>query len=170
MLIRPEEPSDFLAIHQLVETAFRTARVSSGDEQNFVLRLRRSANYIPELALVATEDGELIGHIMLTRSAIETPAGERPALVLAPLAVAAKRRRQGFGGQLVREAILRAKNLGHDAVLLVGDPAYYERFGFRGSLEFGVRNRDGIPDRNVMACELEEGGLNDMAGTVSFPT
>ena len=63
MTIRQAKPEDFDAIYSLVKTAFQTAKVSDGDEQDFVLKLRKG-HYIPELELVAEEDGVLIGHIM----------------------------------------------------------------------------------------------------------
>ena len=64
MTIRQATPEDFDAIYSLVKTAFQTAKVSDGGEQDFVLKLRKGS-YIPELELVAEEDGVLIGHIML---------------------------------------------------------------------------------------------------------
>lgn len=168
--IRPESAGDFTAIYRLVEAAFKTARHASGDEQDYVLRLRASAIYIPELALVAEDAGELIGHIMLTRLSIDTVEGGRPALLLSPLAVTLPRRRQGVGAALVREALACAKASGHASVFVVGDPAYYSRFGFRSSREFGIVNCDGFADRNVMACELTAGALKTLIGSVSFPT
>ena len=68
--IRPETPADFAEIHALVKTAFEPAKVSNGDEQNFVDRLRAGPTYSAELALVAVEDGEIVGHVMLTTTAI----------------------------------------------------------------------------------------------------
>ena len=84
MLLRQEREAEFPAIYDLVKTAFETARVSNGDEQNFVARLRAGGNYIPELALVAEEEGKLIGHIMLTRTFIETAARPAAPVVIGP--------------------------------------------------------------------------------------
>ena len=87
MTIRQATPEDFDAIYSLVKTAFQTAKVSDGDEQDFVLKLRKG-RYIPELELVAEEDGVLIGHIMLTGASIRENGGCFGTLLLAPLSVA----------------------------------------------------------------------------------
>lgn len=168
MVLRPEQEAEFPAIYELVKTAFETARVSNGDEQNFVARLRAGGTYIPELALVAETDGRLNGHIMLTRTFVETPGGQRPLLLLGPLAVVLERRNQGLGGQLVQEALRLAKGQGHTAVVLVGDPAYYRRFGFKSANHFGISNTNGIPDANVLACELVPGSLKNLNGSIKF--
>lgn len=67
MIIRRETSEEFPRIYALVKTAFQTAKVADGNEQDFVSQLRAGGGYIPELALVAEENGSLIGHIMLTR-------------------------------------------------------------------------------------------------------
>ena len=66
MTIRPAQAGDHSEIYSLVQTAFATAKVSDGTEQGFVLELRRRDTYRPELELVAEENGQLIGHILLT--------------------------------------------------------------------------------------------------------
>jgi putative acetyltransferase len=170
MRIRPERRSEFARLHELVKTAFATAKVSNGDEQNFVDRLRAGGDYIPELALVAEDEGALIGHIMLTRTFVSTAKGPRPALLLAPLCVVLERRRRGVGARLIEAALDRARKLGHGAVALVGDPAYYSRFGFRPCASFGIANANGIPDPYVMALELAPGALADAAGSIAFQT
>jgi predicted N-acetyltransferase YhbS len=166
--LRQEKEADFAAIFDLVKTAFQTAKVSNGDEQNFVDRLRASGNYLPELALVAEDLSMLIGHIMLTRTFFETASGRRPILLLGPLAVVFERRRQGIGAQLVHEACRLAKDQGHTAVILAGDPAYYSRFGFKSAIDFKISNTNQIPNENVMACELVPGALMDIQGTITF--
>jgi putative acetyltransferase len=167
--IRPEIPAEFEMIRALVKAAFATARHADGDEHEYVDRLRASRAYIPELALVAEDGGGLVGHIMLTRILVSGAQGARPALLLSPLAVAPDRQNQGIGSLLARESLARATASGAGVVLVVGDPAYYERFGFRSSAALGIRNVDGFDERNVMALELRPGALAKCLGTVSFP-
>lgn len=77
-IIRQETEQDHPAIYDLIRTAFETAKVSDGDEQDFAVNLRNNSKlYIPELALVAEEGGKLIGHIMLTNTYITQPDGSR---------------------------------------------------------------------------------------------
>jgi predicted N-acetyltransferase YhbS len=168
MMLRQEKETDFPAIFDLVKTSFQTAKVSNGDEQNFVARLRASGNYLPELALVAEDGGKLIGHIMLTKTSFETASSRRPILLLGPLAVVFESRGQGIGAQLVHEACRLAKAQGHTAVILAGDPAYYSRFGFKPAIHFGIANTNGIPDDNVLACELVPGALRNLRGAITF--
>jgi putative acetyltransferase len=169
LLIRPETPSEFDAIRELVRAAFATARHANGDEHEYVDRLRSSGGYVPELALVAEETGRLIAHILLTRIFLSGADGPRPVLLLSPLAVAPDRQNQGVGTRLARESLERAAALGHSAVIVLGDPAFYERIGFGTSTLFGIINRDGFDDRNVMALELRAGALANGMATVSFP-
>ena len=68
MIIRQEKPSEFQEIFDLVKVAFKTAKVSNGNEQDYVNKLRASGNYIAELALIAEEDEKLVAHIMLTKT------------------------------------------------------------------------------------------------------
>lgn len=168
--IRPEMPAEFGEIHAFVETAFSTAEVSNGDEQNFVDRLRASADYLPNLALVAIEGDVVVGHVMLTRTTIDTESGPREILLLAPLAVERTHRRRGLGARLTQEVLARARAAGHDAVALVGNPAYYGRFGFRASTDFGVDNTQGIPGRYVQMLELVPGALVGTRATITFAT
>lgn len=165
MTIRPERPEEFPAIYRLIEEAFRTAKVSDGKEQDFTDRLRAGGGYIPSLALVAEEETRLVGHTMLTRTALRDGT---PVLLLAPLSVVSDRRGRGIGEALVREALRRARDLGEETVVLVGDPAYYGRFGFRQSTELGIRNTNGIPDRYVQVLELVPGPLADKDTTITF--
>lgn len=167
MIIRRERPEEFTQIYDLVKTAFETANVSNGDEQNFVNRLRAGSNYIPELALVAEEDGQLIGHIMLTNTVISGDV-EFPILLLGPIAVVLEQRKRGVGTRLIEESFKVARELGHESVILVGDPAYYHRFGFRTAANFGIRNTNGIPDDYVMACELRLDALGGVDGAITF--
>jgi predicted N-acetyltransferase YhbS len=168
MVIRQKKETEFPVIYDLVKVAFQTAKVSNGDEQNFVDRLRASSNYIPELALVAADQGELIGHIMLTKTFVNTENGQYPVLLLGPVSVVLERRNQGVGTRLIEEACRLARAQGHQAVILVGDPAYYHRFGFRSAVDFGIANTNGIPDEKVMACELTPEALRNVKGTITF--
>ncbi|MBU0607739.1 MAG: N-acetyltransferase [Armatimonadetes bacterium] len=171
MTIRTESEDDFPLVRELVKAAFETAHVSSGDEQNYVDRVRESDAYLPELSLVAEDEGELIGHIMLSRMSIVRDDGSDLAtLTIAPVSVTPARQNQGVGTSLMQEAMRLAREAGHKSVLLVGDPAYYHRFGFRTTADFGLRSTQGIPDENVMACELVPQALQGVSGTITFST
>jgi predicted N-acetyltransferase YhbS len=166
MIIRREAEADCDRIYDLVKIAFQTAQVTNGEEQDYQVRLRNSDNYIPELALVAEEDGELVGHIMLTKTYITTDHGKVESLLLGPISVVLERRNQGIGALLINESRRLAKEMGYTAVFLVGDPAYYHRFGFEPTAKYGIKDTHGIPDEYVMVCPLVETALRGISGTV----
>jgi len=163
--IRQERQSDFKQIYNLVKVAFQTAKVSNGKEQDFVNELRNSGNYIPELALVAEENHKIIGHIMLTKSYISSSSGKTETLFLGPISVVLEHRNKGVGSQLINKSFELAKSVGYKSVVLVGDPAYYSRFGFRKSADLGIRHLQQIPEEYVLACELVPGTLHCISGT-----
>ncbi|MDD3922442.1 MAG: N-acetyltransferase [Endomicrobiaceae bacterium] len=169
MIIRQETEKDFKEIYSLVKTAFETARVSNGKEQDFVNDLRAGKNYIPELALVAEQDNKIIGHIMLTKFYVNTDKDNKfEALLLAPICVMLEYRNEKIGAGLINKSFELAKNMGYTAVFLVGDPNYYYRFGFQQSTNYNIRNIDNVDAKYVMGCELVKDGLKDITGYFSF--
>lgn len=58
--------------------------------------------------------------------------------------------------------------MGYSSVFVVGDPAYYQKFGFKAAVGFGIKNKYNIPDEYVMACELVPGALDGVGGTIEF--
>ncbi|MBP3346645.1 MAG: N-acetyltransferase [Alphaproteobacteria bacterium] len=168
MNVRQETAQDFDEIYHLVRTAFETAEVSDGREQDFVSSLRYSENYIPELALVAEEGRKIIGHIMLTRQRIVLNEKSINALLLAPVCVDIAFRRKKLGSRLIDTALEKAEKFGFDAVFLVGNPDFYNRFGFEETVAKNVKNLNGLPDRYVLVKELKKGCLDGCSGTIDF--
>lgn len=164
--IRPEKEDEYPEIYNLIRTAFETAKVKDGDEQDFANQLRTGSSYIPELALIAEIDGKLAGHIMLTRTYVETSVGKSEFLLLAPISVLIDYRNMGVGSALIRKSFEIAKSMGYKAVFLCGDPAYYSRFGFKPVSHFRIKPKGDIPEQYVMACELEPWTLDAVSGVV----
>ncbi len=119
--IRRSVPADEGALAHLYPDAF------PGEDLLPLVRalLREEAGV---LSLVAVKDGAVVGHILFTQGTVD-PAGERVAL-LGPLAVATRVQRQGIGGALIRAGLQDLAQMGARSVLVLGDPAYYGRFGF----------------------------------------
>jgi len=168
MIIRQELAKDFEEIYELVKIAFQTAKVSNSKEQDFVNQLRSSNGYIPELALVAGEDDKLVGHIMLTKTYIVNGNSKFETLLLAPLSVVLEYRNKGIGAQLINESFRLAQDMGYTSIFLVGDPAYYHRFGFKSSVHFGITQIHNIPEENVMGCELIPTALRGISGIIDL--
>lgn len=113
---------------------------------------------------VSDETGRLIGTLRLWSVVIGLE--KRPALLLGPLAIDPLRQSEGIGSRLMHEAIARAKALGHQAILLVGDAPYYARFGFKLELAHGLSLPGPVERERFLALELVAGALAGAAGLV----
>lgn len=153
MDIKLVNKQDYDKIYAFVEEAFKTAKVSDGTEQDFVLELRKSSNYVPELEFAAYDKNVLIGHIMLTKQNLNSNKAVKAVLV-APLCVKKEYRSQGIGTQLMRYALNEAVKQGYNAAFLIGNPLYYKRFGFKETNSYNIKNISEVPDKFVLACEL----------------
>src|SRR2546423_907611 len=120
--IRQERSTDIVARERLLDAAFGPARVLKTSE-----RLREGRFAADGLSFIPLKNGRLVGTARLWN--VAAGAG-RPALLLGPVAVVEDSRRRGIGTMLVNRALSEARRLGHRAVLLIGDAAYYTRFGF----------------------------------------
>lgn len=168
MNIRIANKQDFKDIYNLVEEAFKTAQVSDGNEQNFVLELRQRTTYIPDLEFVVEEDEKLIGHIMFTKQPVELTKGTLNAVLIAPLCIDFNYRNQGIGSKLMNYGLNRAKELGYDTAFLIGNPEYYKKFGFKGVTAYNLKNMTAIPDEYVMVKEIHENVLSNVVGSVDL--
>jgi predicted N-acetyltransferase YhbS len=126
MNIRPEQPRDIAAIHDIILVAFETHRYSSHKEHHIVAALRNAGALT--VSLVAEVDQQLVGHIACSPVAIDAKAGEW--FGLGPVAVLPDRQGQGVGGALVKACIEQLRSRSAAGIVLLGDPGYYGRFGF----------------------------------------
>ena len=151
MNIRPERREDIDAIDRLVYTAFldhpQHAPGAPPTEHNIVKNLR--AAQALALSLVAKEDGAIVGHIALSEVLID--GEDRGWHGGGPLAVLPSRQRCGIGAALLRQAIAEMRERGARGVVLVGEPAYYGRFGFKSEPGLVL---EGVPPEYVLALTL----------------
>ena len=167
MKIRQANKDDYDNIQELVKGAFHTAQMPYENEDVFVLDLRTRDSFIPELELIAEENGELVGHIILTKQIVKTKDEEYAGgLLLAPLCVKLEYRNKGIGAELTYAGLEKAKELGFTSVFLVGYPKYYTKFGFKEIGEFRIENKTGIENKFVLGYELIEGCLSDVGGMI----
>ncbi|MBN9057496.1 MAG: N-acetyltransferase, partial [Rhizobiales bacterium] len=121
------------------------------------------------LALVARDaDGHVIGTVRLwdVEAGVDADGNAVPALLLGPLAVDCAHEGKGIGGALMRAAITEARDRGHGAVLLVGDPEYYERFGFFAEKARHLVMPGPFERRRFLGLELKDGWLGGAAGVL----
>ncbi|CAH1649413.1 Uncharacterized N-acetyltransferase YhbS [Hyphomicrobiales bacterium] len=138
MDIRCETPADQKAIHALVQEAFRSAPHSSGAEALIVDALREAGALT--LSLVAVDQGVVCGHIAF--SPVTVGGAEIGWHGLGPLAVLPRHQRQGIGSQLTMEGLTRLRAARSRGCVVLGDPLYYGRFGFRARAELSLA---GVP-------------------------
>ena len=160
MNVRPEKADDLAAVRAVNEAAFETAA-----EANLVDALRGTAQ--PLVSLVAELSGSVVGHILFSPVTLAPQSG-LTLMGLGPMAVLPAYQRQGIGSALVSEGLARCKALGCDAVVVLGHPAYYPRFGFVAASRYGIRSEYGVPDDVFMILELRPGSLRGVSGKVSY--
>lgn len=147
VLVRPEIPADCPAIFAVTEAAFRTAAHSAGTEQFIVNALRRAGALT--VSLVAELDGSVIGHVAV--SPVTVSDGADGWYGLGPISVLAQHQRSGVGSKLMRAALQALRDRGAAGCLLVGDPAYYRRFGFEAATGLTY---PGVPPEYFMAVSF----------------
>jgi putative acetyltransferase len=150
-IVRPEVASDHDAVRQVHSLAF-----AGPGEAALVDRLRGSSGSI---SLVATEAGRVVGHILFTAAMIKGPGAGVRVAGLGPMAVTPSRQRDGIGFELVLQGLEECGRGGFEAVVVVGHPLYYPRFGFHRGSTFGLRCRFDVPDEVFMAAEPRPGAL-----------
>jgi len=157
--IRRERKADVAPREALLDVSYGPIRFSKTSE-----RLREGRR--PGLSFVAASGRRLVGTVRLW----DVSAGPgRPALLLGPLAVEPAQRRRGIGAALMRHALRAAARRGHRAVLLVGDAAYYGRFGFAAERTGGLW-LPGLGDRSrLLGRELVPGALDGVRGAIRAP-
>lgn len=157
MMVRPEQGSEVAAIHAVHAASFPT------DVEARLVDLLRDAGRL-SVTLVAEVGGVIVGHVAF--SPVTVASGATGA-GLAPLAVVTWYRRQGIGAALVRAGLEACRAAGFGWTVVLGDPAYYSRFGFRPATEFGLYDEYGGGPA-FQAIELVPGGLPVGAGLVRY--
>ena len=160
MLVRAEKKSDRVAVYAVNVSAFETA-----SEADLVDALRIQAQ--PAVSLVFVDNGEIVGHIMFSPVSLSGHPNLK-LMGLAPMAVAPAHQRKGIGSALVRAGLERCQQLGLAAVVVLGHPEYYPRFGFLPASRFGIDSEFEVPEDVFMVKALQPGALNGKTGRVKY--
>ena len=158
-VIRPEAGADSRAVYAVNAAAFPTEA-----EAKLVDALRAAGRAI--VSLVAVLDGRVVGHVLFSPVSVETGESGDGAR-LAPVAVMPDLHRRGIGGALVRAGLAAVAAAGFRYCVVLGDPAYYSRFGFERASAVGLGNEYGV-DAEFMVQELTPGGLAGKRGLVRY--
>lgn len=156
--IRQEAPSDVAAIHAVTVAAFWNAPHTDHTEQFIVDALRKAG--VLSVSLVAEQAGRVVGHVAV--SPVSVSDGSIGWYGLGPISVLPELQRRGIGSLLMKEALRRLRDKGAAGCVLLGDPAYYSRFGFKAELELVL---PGVPPEYFLALLF---GPSVPRGTVTY--
>lgn len=160
MLIRTEAPADILAVDRLLKSTFETDA-----EANLVMKLRENGHR--SLSLVAsTDEGEVVGFVLF--SPVTLDGADYNWQGLAPLAVKEEFRGQGIAQKLVEEAFESLFELGYPACVVLGDPAYYSRFGFTAAELHQLKCQWEVPEGAFQVKAFADGVLDGHVGLVEY--
>jgi putative acetyltransferase len=165
MTIRPETPADIEVIHRVETSAFGRA-----GEADLVNALR--SNGACTLSLVAEIENQIVGHVFFSPMTFQPDEDENSfnasIIGLGPLAVLPEYQKRGVGSALVREALRQLRESGYDAIALLGNPAYYGRFGFVPAKNYNLRCKYDVPAEAFQVLELRPGVLQNHRGLLLF--
>ncbi len=157
--IRHERLADLDAREALLDASFGETRYRKSSE-----RLREDRLPAEGLSFVASEGRRVIGTVRLWNVSV---GNGKDALLLGPMAVAEDCRSLGLGGAMMRRAIQTVRKLGHDAIVLVGDPEYYNRFGFSGEKTGALWMPGPFERHRLLGRELTAGALDGARGMIA---
>lgn len=161
MRIRKEQATDIEYIYAVNKDAFETDA-----EANLVNALRNSGCTF--ISLVAEDNNKIIGHIFFTPVELTGNNDNLKLIGLAPMAVLNQHQHKGIGSKLVEAGLTKCKELDYDAVVVLGHPNYYPRFGFVPSVKYGIKSEYDVPDDVFMIKELKTGCLKGHQGTIKY--
>ena len=165
IILRLEEEKDYRCVENLTREAFWNVYKPGCDEHFLLHQMRRSPDFIPELDFVAEMHGEVVGNIAYTRAKVVSEDGaENPVICFGPLSVLPAFQGKGIGSRLIEHTCAVARTMAFKAVLIFGNPAYYQRFGFKNAQCFKISTANGKNFDAFMAKELYEGGLQGISG------
>lgn len=163
--LRAEQPADYQKTENVLREAFWNQYMPGCDEHYLMHIMRDCPSFIPELDIVAVCDGKIIGNVVCMKAAIQDDEGvSHEVLCLGPIAVLPEYQGTGVGGKLIAHVAKLAKEMGHRAIFLYGDPDYYSRQGFIPAKQFGIRTEDNMYAAAHQVLPLYEGALSGIKG------
>ena len=167
--IRKEQEADYRRVEEVTKAAFSYPdRIERGGigcpYEHWMVHELRKRDGILELSLVAEIDGNLVGHIICSKAEVRTENHVVVVLNFGPLSVLPEYQCMGVGSALIKEMILRAKELGYGAILFFGRPEYYPRFGFQEATTWKIADAEGYNYPAFMGMELIPGYLSEARG------
>ena len=157
--ITKEKQNEIQQIWEVNSQAFET-----NSEADLVNRLRDCG--VDFISLVAKQENEIVGHILFTEATLEN--SDVKIAGLAPMAVKPEFQNSRIGSALINHGLEECKSNGYSAVIVLGHPNYYPKFGFVPSVKFGIKSEYNVPDEVFMIKELIPNSLKDLNGIVKY--
>jgi len=164
VVLRPEEEKDFNSVENLTREAFWNVYKPGCDEHLLIHNIRNKKEFVKDLDYVAVFNDEIVGNIVYAKAKVIGINKEYDVLTFGPVSVLPICQKNGIGKQLIEYTIEKSKEMGFNAIIIYGNPKYYERFGFRNSREYKITNMEGNYIDALMALELYPGSLKNING------
>jgi len=164
VLLRPEEEKDYNSVENLTREAFWNVYKPGCDEHLLIHNIRNKKEFIKELDYVAVFNDEIIGNIVYAKAKIIGINEEYDVITFGPISVLPAYQKKGIGKKLIEHTITKSKEMGFKAVIIYGNPKYYERFGFKNGKEYKITDMEGKYNDALMALELYPGALKNKNG------
>lgn len=154
--IRRETPEDYRVTENIIREAFWNMFQEGCDEHYLMHVMRESEDYIPELTMIAMRGEQPVAAIAYTRSRIHREDGhEFLTATFGPVGVLPKYQGMGIGRALINHTLCMARDMNIPAVLILGDPGYYSRLGFKPAEDYGIRLANGMYIPSLQIYELK---------------
>jgi len=164
VLLRPEEEKDYNSVENLTREAFWNVYKPGCDEHLLIHNMRNKQEFIKDLDYVAVFNDEVIGNIVYAKAKIMGVNKEYDVITFGPVSVLPMYQKRGVGKKIIEYTITKAKEMGFNAIMIYGNPKYYERFGFKNGGEYSITDMEGNYNDALMALELYPKSLENING------
>jgi predicted N-acetyltransferase YhbS len=164
VILRLEEEKDFHPVENLTREAFWNIYKPGCDEHLLIHNIRNRKEFIKDLDYVAVINDEIVGNIVYAKTKIIDINKEYDVLTFGPVSVLPMYQKKGIGKKLIEHTITKAKEMRFNAIMIYGNPKYYERFGFKNSKEYKITDMEGNYNDALMALELYPNSLENING------
>lgn len=165
VVLRNEQVADFHTVEELTREAFWNLHSPGCDEHYLVHIMRESSSFVSELDVVAVYNDRIIGNVMYTKACIAGDDGtHHPVLSFGPISVLPEYQGRGVGSKLIEYSKNIATELGYKAILIFGDPEFYQKVGFIQAEHYSIGTSWNTYATPLLACELVDGALNGCSG------
>jgi len=164
VLLRPEEEKDYNSVENLTREAFWNIYKPGCDEHLLIHNIRNKKEFIKELDYVVVFNNEIIGNIVYAKAKIIGINEEYDIITFGPVSVLPAYQKKGIGKKLIEHTITKSKEMGFKAIIIYGNPKYYEKFAFKNSKEYKITDMEGNYNDALMALELSPNSLKNING------